>query len=98
MQKRLRPGLCFLFSVAIALVCLPCQCEPQRCITLTHAVDLPDLPLYTGRAVVFSTGLEYPDLPGGPDYILEFTTKDAPSMVINWYKDVMNDRKWKIKS
>ena len=58
-------------------------------------VDLPNLPEFTGHAK-FTGGVvnqgEY-----GQSYVMRFTAKEDPKLVLDWYKNTLNMYKWKIE-
>ncbi|HEY9784637.1 MAG TPA: hypothetical protein V6D17_04480 [Candidatus Obscuribacterales bacterium] len=63
-------------------------------IVLDHDVSLPDLPQFTGQHK-FSTGIMFPDVPGGPAYILRYSTSAKPKQIIEWYRTSLETYGWK---
>ena len=61
---------------------------------LTKPIDVADLPKYNGKGVLFVTGTMFPNVKGGPSVTMQFSVKEEPATVLQWYKDVLAQNKW----
>ncbi len=62
---------------------------------LTKPVDMPFLPPYSGKNVEFVTGTVFPAVKGGPSVTMEFSVREKPQEVLDWYKAAFKEHKWK---
>jgi hypothetical protein len=61
---------------------------------LTRPVDLPDVPMFQGQGTQFVTGTSFPNVKGGQSVTMQFTVKEAPDVVLSWYKDTLSTNRW----
>jgi hypothetical protein len=57
-------------------------------------VDLVDMPPYGGHKVTFVVGTMFPQVKGGPSVTMEFSTRDEPKRVLDWYKQAFQQYQW----
>ena len=57
-------------------------------------MDLPDMPAYTGKNTKFVTGTIFRQVKGGASLTEQFTVKEPPDQVLQWYKDTFAANKW----
>lgn len=62
---------------------------------LREQVELPALPRYTGRQQ-FVSGEIYPNIKGGPSYIMHFAAQEPAVTVRDWYLAALPAQGWKI--
>jgi hypothetical protein len=67
--------------------------ENHKLDQLRDKVDLPDLPMYTGKAK-FVSGTVEQGAKGGPRYSMVFEAEEPQSQVIDWYDNVFRMYKW----
>lgn len=64
---------------------------------LAGAPSLPELPEYPEQHQ-FSSGIEFPNMPGGTAYILRFATQQKSEKVVQWYASAFPLYGWTVKS
>lgn len=69
----------------------------DECVRLSQDVTLPDMPAFPGQ-YKFSSGLMFPNIPGGPAYHLRYSTPSDGTQIIEWYKNSLPSYGWKINS
>jgi len=63
---------------------------------LRKALDLPDVPAYSGDHVRFVTGTMFANVKGGPSSTMQFSVNEDPSVVLQWYRNVLIQNKWSV--
>lgn len=68
---------------------------PKDYEQISDEPSLPDLPTFSGPHTMTS-GLHFPDSPGGASYILRFSTSSEPRQIIDWYRSALTSYGWKL--
>jgi hypothetical protein len=64
-------------------------------ILLKTPVELPDVPVYTGRAT-FVSGTQYPDDPAAKRTGLIYLVHEEEGEVLQWYQNSLTAYQWKV--
>lgn len=64
--------------------------------TLTKPIDLLDLPAYSGKNTQFVRGILFPAVKGGASVTMQFSVKETPQEVLNWYKNAFASNQWQM--
>jgi len=60
---------------------------------LSHAVELPEVPQYTGKTV-FISGLRYPRDRSGARIVMTLGVQELDSDILEWYKSALKSYRW----
>lgn len=95
-KRLIRVYLCCL-AIALPLHGLPSTAQNHTEITLLRKpVELPNLPMYTGKCH-FLGGQSELRAKGGPRYRMCFQSEDSQSDILSWYANTFVLYRWKIE-
>lgn len=64
---------------------------------LKQPVDLSEIPPFPGKKMEFVTGTIFPAVKGGPSVTMQFSVRENPKDVLNWYKANFILYKWQLQ-